>query len=107
MANEVTTSKQFSINWRDIAKGVLVSAVSAVLTAIYAALTVVPFSIDFKQMAIVGLTAGLAYLLKNFVTPTQTVITGTPQPSPKAISEMEDGDGSGTEIPTHKPPPQP
>ena len=82
MANEVTTSKQFTVNWRDAAKGLLVAALSAVVSAIYTALAVVPLHIDLKQMGIVGLTAGVGYLVKNFLTPAQTVITGTPQPEP-------------------------
>lgn len=74
MATEVTTSKQFTVNWQDILKGLLVSVISAIITAIYGALTVVPFHLDFKQIGIVGLTAGVGYLMKNFFTPSQTIV---------------------------------
>jgi D-arabinose 1-dehydrogenase-like Zn-dependent alcohol dehydrogenase len=80
MANEITTSKQFTVNVRDIIKGVLVAAISAAASAAYTALTVIPVHIDWKQMGIVGITAGLGYIIKNFFTPAQTVITGKPQP---------------------------
>ena len=80
MANEITTSKQFTVNFQDIFKGVIVAAASAVVTAVYAALTTVPPHFDLKQIGIVGLTAGLGYVIKNFFTPAQTVITGKAQP---------------------------
>ena len=73
MESTVKTSSLFSLNLADAAKGVLVAAVTSVLSCVYAALTTTPIVLDFKQIGIVGLTAGLAYLIKNFLTPSQVV----------------------------------
>ena len=70
---QTVTSPLFSLNWKDALKGVLVAAVSAALTGVYNALTVVPPHIDWKQIGVVGITAGVAYLVKNFLTPAQVV----------------------------------
>lgn len=61
-------SQFLSLSWKDVVKGFVVSAVSGVITAVYAALTTVPPTFDFKQIGIVGLTAGVAYLMQKFVT---------------------------------------
>ncbi len=76
----VTTSKQYSINWRDAGKGILVSALTGALTAAEQALTTTPVVISWKTIGIAGLAALGAYLLKNFFTPSQTVIKDTIPP---------------------------
>lgn len=74
MANEVVTSKQFTVNWRDIAKGFLMAAIGAALSPILESLQAGIFKIDWLHVAAGAITAGLAYLMKNFFTPSQTVI---------------------------------
>ena len=73
MENVVKTSALFSLNLADAAKGLVVAVVSAVLSGVYTALTTTPIVLDFKQIGLVGLTAGIAYLVKNFLTPAQVV----------------------------------
>jgi hypothetical protein len=60
-------SKLFNLNLVDIVKGIIVAVLSAVLSVLYQALTAQAV-IDPKQLLLVGLTAGLGYLLKNVFT---------------------------------------
>lgn len=75
MADATITSKQFSLNWQDLGKGALVSAVAAGLTALYQILStgVTPTVQDLKSVGLVATTAGVAYLVKNFFTPSQVI----------------------------------
>lgn len=70
------TSQQFKLNLEDLGKGALVSAVSALLTALLALLqsgSQITLN-DLKSIGIVALTSGVAYLAKNFFTPSQTIV---------------------------------
>lgn len=80
MATEVTTSNYLSLNWRDAAKGTLVAAMTAAFATIGQAITAgaLPTMQQIKVAALAGLAAGFSYLVKNFFTPSQTVITAVP-----------------------------
>ena len=70
------TSQQFKLNLEDLGIGALVSAVSALLTALLALLqsgSQITVN-DLKSIGIVALTSGVAYLAKNFFTPSQTIV---------------------------------
>lgn len=68
MENQIVTSKLYSLNWRDIAKGFLTAAISAGITVIYESLRAETIVFDWKDIGLVSLTAGFAYLIKNFFT---------------------------------------
>lgn len=74
----VTTSKQYTINYRDVLKGLLVSGVTGALTVAEQALTTTPVVFSWKSIGLAALAAGVAYLLKNLFTPSQTVIKSDP-----------------------------
>lgn len=76
----VTTSKQYTINYRDVLKGLLVSGVTGALTVAEQALTTTPVVFSWKAIGLAALAAGVAYLLKNLFTPSQTVIKNDPVP---------------------------
>jgi hypothetical protein len=68
---KIVTSKQFSLNWMDAAKGLVMSILGAGLTALEQAMesvNSVGLSLNWKHIGIVGATAGIAYILKNFFT---------------------------------------
>ena len=98
MANEVTTSKQFTVNWRDIAKALIVATLTPAVVIIQASIDTGVMTFNWKQIGMAAFGGFMAYLIKNFLTPAQTVITGSPLP--KTLT-----DESGTEIPTKPPPP--
>lgn len=95
----VTTSKQFLLNWRDALHGLFVGILGAIASPLLTYFESNNFSFNIKDMWHVAVMATVSYLLKNFLKPSQTIITVTPPIKTQ-------GDDSGTEIPT-KPPPNP
>lgn len=67
------TSKLFRIDWVDTLKGVLVAAIGAIVTPITESLQAGIFVFDWKHILAGGITAGLAYIVKNFFTPAKVV----------------------------------
>lgn len=63
--SNMNTSTLFSLNWSDIAKGLVMAVLGAVLTALYQAL-IAGTPINVEQFLLVGGTAGLSYIIKNF-----------------------------------------
>jgi hypothetical protein len=66
-------SNFLNLDVQDLTKGFVVAFLSAALTGIVAILETsqLPQVSDIKAAAIVGLTAGLSYLLKNVLTNSQ------------------------------------
>ena len=66
-------SNFLNLDLQDLTKGFIVAFFSAALTGIVAILETsqLPQISDLKAAAIVGLTAGLSYLLKNVLTNSQ------------------------------------
>lgn len=66
-------SNFLNLNAQDVVKGFVVAFLSAALTGLVATLDsgALPSVVELKQAAIVGLTAGLSYLLKNLLTNSQ------------------------------------
>lgn len=71
----ITTSKQFLLNSRDFIKALLIVCASAVLTYVGEAIQHGIQTFNWKDILQVAITAGVAYLAKNWLTPSQTVIT--------------------------------
>ncbi len=61
-----------SLNWLDLGKGLILAAITSVLTIVTQTLQAGSLTFDWKAIGITALTAGLAYLTKNFFTPTST-----------------------------------
>lgn len=63
-------SKIFNINLKDLLKGFIIAAIAAIGTALMPLLEsgTLPTLAQLQAAGIVALTAGLAYLLKNFLT---------------------------------------
>lgn len=60
-----------SLNWKDLAKGLITAVITAILTGLVQALesgTALPTLPQIKLIVISGITAGLAYLAKNLLT---------------------------------------
>jgi len=82
-----TTSRQFTLNGRDVIKGLMVAILSPVVTILLTSLNAGSLVFDWKAIGAVALAAGLTYILKNFLTPTEVVIT-----DPTAVQSIKDGD---------------
>jgi VIT1/CCC1 family predicted Fe2+/Mn2+ transporter len=66
-------SNFLNLNTQDLVKGFVVAFLSAALTGVITTLdsNTLPTLAELKQAGIVGLTAGLSYLLKNLLTNSQ------------------------------------
>jgi hypothetical protein len=62
------TSTFLGLDWKDFAKGALVAILSTVLPIIYDTLNAGSFSLDWKHIGGVGLSAFVAYIMKNLLT---------------------------------------
>lgn len=62
-------NKLFALGWRDAVKGFIVSAITVILIGSYTSLQngTLPTLEEFKQLALMGLGAGISYLIKNFL----------------------------------------
>lgn len=69
------TSSQFWLNARDFAKALAVAALSAPVTTILTSIQAGSFTIDWTAIWHMAAGSAAAYLLKNFLTPAQTVST--------------------------------
>ena len=63
------TSNLYSIDLKDLAKGLIVAVGSAIVTTIQTSLQSGSLSFNWKLIGTVALGAGIAYIGKNFFTP--------------------------------------
>ena len=79
-----TTSGLLQLNLRDAARGFLVAFITSVLATIGQSINAgtLPTLTQLKVAGIVGLTAGMGYLIKNLFTPATTVTPAVPPPPP-------------------------
>ena len=85
MATSVITNKKFSLTLNDFWKGLIVATLTAPLTTIYTTIDAGSFNINWKAIGLVALSGFLSYIIKNFFTPTQTVVTN---PTPAETSQI-------------------
>lgn len=68
----VVTSKKYSLNWLDAGKGLVMAIITAILMAVESSLQAGELSLSWTKIAVPGVIAGIAYLLKNFFTSAET-----------------------------------
>lgn len=66
-------SKQFTLHWKDVIRGLIIAVLSPVFTIAIESLNQGDLTFNYKAMAATGLSAGLAYILKNFLEPTKII----------------------------------
>jgi hypothetical protein len=62
------TSKLFLLNIADFGKGLFIAGITASLTALSQMLTIIPPTLDYKQIGLTAFTAMVAYLIKKLST---------------------------------------
>jgi len=67
------TSSLFSLDLKDLGKGLLVAVGGAVISAAQSTLQTGAPTFNWKNIGGVALAAGLSYLAKNFFTPAKTI----------------------------------
>lgn len=65
----------FTLDWKSIARGIIMAVIGAVLTAAYQELSV-GGPVSLQAMATVGGLAGLSYIIKNFFSNNQGQVFG-------------------------------
>jgi hypothetical protein len=73
-----TSSKQFWLGKLDFLRALAVAALAAPLSLVYSAFQAGKFQVDWTGMWHLAVAGGVGYLIKNFLTPSQTTITGAP-----------------------------
>lgn len=68
------TSKRFALNTRDILKGLLMAMLASGLFVLQQGLDSGNWNFNWKQVLMAAGSGGAAYLLKNYFSPTKTVI---------------------------------
>ena len=71
-------SKAFLLNKFDFLKGLIVAVITAVLTALYQALST-GVNIDWRQVLTIALTCAIGYLLKQFGTKSDGNLVALPK----------------------------
>lgn len=64
-------SNFLNLNWKDLVKGFIVAVITAIITAVYEAIQAGTIQFTwpfFEPVLITALGAGLAYLIKNWLT---------------------------------------
>jgi len=85
----ITSSGPYSLNLRDILKGLGIAVLTPVFTIIMTSLNAGSLTFDWKAIGVTAAAAGLGYLLKNFFTPAQIVITGAGKETVEAVKSGE------------------
>lgn len=67
------TSKFLALNWADIFKGLLMAILTPAVVIIQQSLESGILIFDWKSIVTASIGGGLAYLLKNFLTPQKEV----------------------------------
>ena len=62
------TSKIFTLDWRDLGKGLLMAVLGAIFGIVLPSLQAGSFEFDWKKIGASALVAALTYLSKNFLT---------------------------------------
>ena len=75
----VVTSKQFSLDWRDAAKGLLMAVLGAIIAVVETSIDAGIFHFDLQAIWKTALAAGVAYLAKNFVTKSEVKTPSEPK----------------------------
>ncbi len=89
MQTTTVTSKQFTLNISDVWKGLIVAVLSSVVTIVVNTLNAGSLTFDWKAIGIAALTSGLAYIVKNFLTPSQIVVKDSPKGVVEAVTSGE------------------
>lgn len=72
---KVKVNKQFSLKVKDFIKGIYLAVIVPALVTVLEVVQAGSFDLDLKSIGLISVSALAAYLLKNFFTPTEVVVT--------------------------------
>lgn len=92
----ITTSSQFTLNKRDFLKGLIMAAILPVLTIIQTSIANGELTFNWKAIGIAAVSGFVAYIIKNFFSPAEIVLTN---PSKANVDAVNEGDAKLTVTP--------
>lgn len=87
MSQTTVTSTQFTLNVRDVLKGLLMAVLTPVILIISQSVNAGSLVFNWHSIAIAALSGGLAYLIKNFFTAPQVIMTDVPKETVQQVKE--------------------
>ncbi len=69
-------SMLWKLNTSDFVKGIITAVLTAVLTSVYEVIKTGSFAINWSSVLLVGLAAGIGYVLKNLGTDSEGKFAG-------------------------------
>lgn len=90
-----TTSGKFSLDTKDLFKGLLLAVLTPVLTILIDTLNQESLTFDWKHIGVTAISALIAYLLKNYLSPAQIVIEN---PHPTDVKAVKAGTAKATVV---------
>lgn len=90
------TSKQFTLNTRDIIRGIIMAVAVPVVTIITQSLDAGNLTFNWKAIAIAALSGFFGYLVKNFLSPTEITIVPA---SKEEAEQVKSGDAEVKVVP--------
>jgi len=78
------TSNFLSLNWLDLGRGLLMAVLTPVVVVVQQSIEAGVFTFDWNSIGLSAIAGGVAYLVKNFFTPTKLEsqsILGTDRPN--------------------------
>ena len=85
----VTSSEQYSLSWRDLARGAFMAAGGAVVGLVIGMLQAQEVVFDWTKIWQTGLAAALVYLGKNYFDKPKIVIVNPPKEAVQAVKDGE------------------
>lgn len=85
----VVTSSQFSLNVKDLLKGLLFTVINSVLTALLPLLQAGTFKFNWALIGGVAATTAISYLLKNYFSPSEIILKNPAQETVQAVKSGE------------------
>lgn len=72
----VITSKKFTLQWRDVIRGVLMAAMTSALVIVQQSVESGNLNFNWHSIAMAAVGGGVAYILKNWlIEPAKTIVT--------------------------------
>ncbi len=89
---KVITSKQFLLDARDVLRGLLVAAITGGIDVIQSSFANGQFTFQWKSVGSYALYGGIAYIVKNWLTPSKTIVEMKPPVGPVEVANARTGD---------------
>jgi len=84
---QTVTSPKYAINWKDAARGLLIAVLASVLVVIENSIDAGDFNFNWRNISKVAVSAGVAYLIKNYFTPASVKTEISNEEAKKIVAE--------------------